>query len=98
MPHQPNVTVESLAYGGDGVAHLDDGRVVFIPFAAPGDVVALRLTEEHPNFVRATIEDLVEPSPDRVDAPCPYFGICGGCQWQHVAYEAQLSAKRAALV
>lgn len=88
------LTIETLAHGGDSVAHLADGRAAFIPGAAPGDIVEVEIAEDHGRFVRARVANLVEPSPHRVDAPCPYFGVCGGCQWQHVSYEAQLEAKR----
>ena len=90
--------VESLAYGGDAVGHLDDGRAAFVRLGCPGDVVDIDVTEDRGRFVRAEIRQLVEPSPDRVEAPCPYFGACGGCSWQHVSAAAQLVAKRRAVV
>lgn len=89
--------IESLAYGGDAIAHADDGRVAFVRYGCPGDVVDVDVVEEHERRIVATIRDVVEASPDRVAAPCPYFGRCGGCQWQHVAYPAQLEAKRRAV-
>lgn len=92
------VTVESLAHGGDGVAHLPDGRTVFVPYACPGDTLRISVTEDRGTWARAVIEDIEEPSAERVHAPCPYFGVCGGCQWQHVSYPLQLSAKRRTLV
>ena len=92
-----NVVIDSLAYGGPGVARAEDGRIVFIEGGCPGDTLDVTVTEEHPRFMRARIESILEASPDRVTPPCPYFGVCGGCQWQHVAYGAQLNAKRAAV-
>jgi 23S rRNA (uracil1939-C5)-methyltransferase len=92
------LSIESLAYGGDGVAHLPDGRAAFVAGACPGDVVRVQVAEDHGRFVKANIEAIVEPSADRVEPPCPYFGICGGCMWQHVSAQAQLSAKRRAVV
>lgn len=92
------LTVETLAHGGDAVAHLSDGRVAFIPGAAPGDIVDAEIAEDHGRFVRAQLVSLVEPSAHRVTAPCPYFGVCGGCQWQHVHYAEQLKAKREMVV
>lgn len=89
--------IESLAYGGAGVASAEDGRIVFVEAACPGDTVEAVLTEEHPRFLKARIDTVLEASPDRVQPPCPYFGECGGCQWQHVSYEAQLLAKRRAI-
>ena len=92
------VTIESLAHGGDAVARLADGRTAFVPYACPGDTVVVQVTEDHGRWVRARIDHVVQASADRVAPPCPYFGACGGCQWQHVAYATQLSAKRRILV
>jgi 23S rRNA (uracil1939-C5)-methyltransferase len=90
--------IESLAAGGDGVARLPDGRVVFVPYSAPGDRVRARVVESRARFARARVEALLEPGPARVEPACPAFGACGGCAWQHVGYAAQLEAKRAILV
>src|SRR2546425_1320274 len=93
------VTITGIAVGGDGVGRLGDGRVVFIPRTAPGDQVRLRdnSLERHRNFARAEVGAIVRASPARVAPPCPHYvnDHCGGCQLQHVAYEGQLSAKRA---
>lgn len=89
-----DVVIESLAAGGDGVGRAPDGRVVFVPFTAPGDRVRLRVLESRPRFVRAKVETLLEPGPARTDPVCPVFGSCGGCSWQHVLGSAQLEAKR----
>lgn len=91
-------TIQSLAHGGDGVTRLADGRTAFVAASCPGDVVTLEVTEDHGRWVKARIAELIEPSPDRVVPPCPYIGLCGGCQWQHVAYAAQLAEKRRTLV
>jgi 23S rRNA (uracil1939-C5)-methyltransferase len=90
--------IESLAYGGDAIAHLDDGRTAFVQGAVPGDTVTAEITEDRGRFVRARTLDVLTPSPDRVEPPCPYFGVCGGCSWQHVGYSAQLAAKRRMVV
>lgn len=90
--------IESLAYGGDAVGHLEDGRAAFVRGACPGDRVSVEIAEDRGRFVRAIVRDIEVPSHLRVDPPCPYFGACGGCQWQHVAYEEQLRAKRRAVV
>ncbi len=87
------VEVQSLAAGGDGVARLEDGRVVFIPWAAPGDRLRIKLTEEKPRFARGRIREILEPGPGRREPACPAAGDCGGCRWQHLEYEAQLEAK-----
>ena len=88
------VDIESLAYGGDGVGRLPDGRTVFVALSAPGDRVAIEVVEERDRFVRAKAAEVTRASGDRVDAPCRYFGLCGGCTWQHVSAAAQLEAKR----
>lgn len=92
------VDIESLAYGGDGVGRLPDGRAAFVALSAPGDRVAVEVVEERDRFVRAKVLEVTRASDDRVAAPCPYFGACGGCTWQHVSAAAQLDAKRRALV
>jgi len=84
--------VDRLSYGGRGVARAD-GYVVFVPYTAPGDVVRARLVRAKRSFGEAEVVEVLKPSADRVSPPCPYFGRCGGCTWQHLRYEAQLAAK-----
>lgn len=91
------LSIERLAYGGDGVATGPDGRVAFVRGGCPGDLVDAEVYEEHARFVRARILEVVRPSPWRVAPPCEHFGTCGGCQWQHVAYPQQLEWKRRAV-
>ena len=69
--------------------------MVFAPYAAPGDVAEVRITEDKKRFLRGEVERVEEAGGVRTEAPCPYFGRCGGCQWQHVTREAQLAAKQA---
>lgn len=83
-------------YGGDGLARLD-GRVVFAPFVLPGERVQVEVEREKPGMVHARTLAVVTPAPERVAAPCPVFGRCGGCHYQHAPYEFQLQAKRAIL-
>jgi 23S rRNA (uracil1939-C5)-methyltransferase len=90
-------TVEKLVYGGDGLARME-GRVVFAPFVLPGERIRVRTWREQPGLVRACALEVLEPAPERVAAPCPVFGRCGGCHYQHAPYEYQLAAKRAILV
>ncbi|MDP2400830.1 MAG: TRAM domain-containing protein, partial [Actinomycetota bacterium] len=90
--------IERLAYGGDGIAHAPEGRTVFVRGSCPGDVVNVELVGEHDRYLKATISEIITASPNRVDSPCPYFGVCGGCQWQHVAYGEQLRAKTGAVI
>jgi tRNA/tmRNA/rRNA uracil-C5-methylase (TrmA/RlmC/RlmD family) len=89
-----DLEVEELAAGGDGVGHAPDGRVIFVPFTAPGDRVRVRITACRSNYACGVVEALLEPGPERVDPVCAVFGSCGGCAWQHVSYAAQLEAKR----
>ena len=87
-----SLTIDDLAYGGEGVGRAD-GYVVFVPGGIPGDRVRVRLDQARSRFGRGAIEAVEEPSPHRVAAPCPYFGRCGGCRLQHVDYQAQLAFK-----
>ncbi len=84
--------IEDIAFGGDGVGRLED-FVVFVPFVAPGETVEVELTEVKKRFARGRLLKVLEPSPERVTPPCPYYGQCGGCQYQHLAYPAQLRLK-----
>jgi tRNA/tmRNA/rRNA uracil-C5-methylase (TrmA/RlmC/RlmD family) len=86
--------IDALAGSGDGVGRTEDGRVVFVPFTAPGDRVRARIAELHPRYARAELDEVLEPSPSRVAPPCSVFGVCGGCSWQHVDYAVQCDAKR----
>jgi 23S rRNA (uracil1939-C5)-methyltransferase len=86
------LAVDDLAFGGDGVGRAD-GYVMFVRGGLPGDRLRVRVTEARGRYGRGTIESVVTPSPDRVEAPCPYFGHCGGCRLQHLAYPAQLAFK-----
>lgn len=94
---EADIRVTGLAHGGDGVGHLPDGRTVFVRGGCPGDVARIGVQQNHERWARGLVLEVIEPSPDRVEAPCPYFGTCGGCQWQHIAYSRQLEAKRAIL-
>jgi 23S rRNA (uracil1939-C5)-methyltransferase len=91
------VRVEKLVYGGDGLARLD-GRVVFAPFVLPGERIRARAEQEKPGLVRARMLEVLEAAGNRVAAPCPVFSRCGGCHYQHAAYQYQLEAKRSILV
>jgi tRNA/tmRNA/rRNA uracil-C5-methylase (TrmA/RlmC/RlmD family) len=85
-------TIDDIAFGGEGVGRVND-FVVFVPFVLVGEEVKAELTEVKKNFARAKLVRVLQPSPERVEAPCPYFGGCGGCQYQHIAYETQLRIK-----
>src|SRR5439155_24203404 len=86
--------IDSLAYGGNGVARLD-GFVVFVRRGLPGDIVRARITKVQRRHAEAVTTEVVEPGPVRVDYPCQHYPTCGGCRFQDLAYEAQLAAKHA---
>lgn len=96
-PEIVELRIESLAAGGDGVGHAPDGRVVFVPFTAPGDRVRVAIGARRARWMRGEVVELLEPGPGRSDPLCAVFGVCGGCDWQHLAYPAQVEAKRAIL-
>jgi 23S rRNA (uracil1939-C5)-methyltransferase len=86
------VEVERILPGGMGLAHAG-GKTVFVSLAAPGDRLRVRVEREHGNVLFASIEEIITPSPLRIEPPCPYFGRCGGCDFQQLTYETQLAAK-----
>ncbi|HLZ43711.1 MAG TPA: 23S rRNA (uracil(1939)-C(5))-methyltransferase RlmD [Candidatus Sulfotelmatobacter sp.] len=93
------LTIEKLIYGGEGLARLPAdasgrGKAVFVPFVLTGEKIEGSLTEQKPGFARARVEQILEPSPHRVQPGCPYFGSCGGCHYQHASYEHQLEIKK----
>jgi 23S rRNA (uracil1939-C5)-methyltransferase len=81
-------------FQGDGLGRLPDGRVIFVPLTVPGDEVEVRLEETRGDFARGRLVRILSPSPVRIEPLCPYFGTCGGCQWQHVAPDAQREWKQ----
>jgi tRNA/tmRNA/rRNA uracil-C5-methylase (TrmA/RlmC/RlmD family) len=86
------LTIHDIAFGGEGVGRVDD-FVVFVPFVLVGEAVAAEITEVKKNFARAKLLRVETVSPERVAPECRYFGACGGCQYQHTAYPAQLQLK-----
>jgi len=85
--------VESLAFGGQGVARVE-GFTVFVPSGLPGQLVEALVLRRRKGYAEARIERILEPSPDQTEPRCEHFGVCGGCLLQHYAYPAQLEAKR----
>ncbi|MBK8482597.1 MAG: class I SAM-dependent RNA methyltransferase [Proteobacteria bacterium] len=88
-----SLRLASLAFGGAAVGRWE-GRAVFVPFGAPGDLARVRVHGQHARWARAELLEVVEPGPARRAPPCRLAGHCGGCQWQHVDYSAQLAAKQ----
>ena len=97
-PETFDIQLEKLTYGGDAMGRLPDNRAVFIPFGLPGERVRVRLVDEKKNFARGEIVEILEPSPDRIDAKCVHFGECGGCHYQSLPYEKQTQAKTNILI
>jgi tRNA/tmRNA/rRNA uracil-C5-methylase (TrmA/RlmC/RlmD family) len=88
-----DLTIHDVAFGGKGVAR-DSGKAVFVPFTIDGERVSARIVREKKQFAEAEVLEVLEASPHRVEAPCPYFGRCGGCSYQHISYEYQLELKQ----
>lgn len=84
----PPLTVETLVNGGAGLARYE-GRVVFVPHTAVGDIVSCRVTKDKKNFLEAQLCEIIQPSSTRCQPICPIAGDCGGCQWQHLSYSEQ---------
>jgi 23S rRNA (uracil1939-C5)-methyltransferase len=90
------IEIEKLVFGGSGLGR-HRGKVVFVPFSAPGDRLLVRAVREKKDYIRGEIERILEPGPGRVDPVCRHFGKCGGCHWQHLEYPLQVKAKLAIL-
>ncbi len=93
MAEELTLELEDMAHGGDAVGR-HQGKVVFVPFGIPGESVHVAITRDRKRFAHGRLLEVLSPSPQRVNPPCPYFGTCGGCNWQHVVYETQLEYKR----
>lgn len=85
--------IEKLVYGGDGLAR-SGGMTYFVPLVAPGETVLAEPVEQRRRFVRARLLRVLQPAAVRIEPPCPYFGLCGGCHYQHLDYPAQLEVKQ----
>lgn len=88
------ITLDAIAHGGEALGR-HGGKVIFVPYAIPGEHVRVEIVEAKERWARARLLEVLRPSPDRVEPPCPHFGPdgCGGCQWQHIAYERQAELK-----
>jgi 23S rRNA (uracil1939-C5)-methyltransferase len=89
-----NIKIDAYAAEGKSIAHLDDGKVLFVENAIPGDTVTVQVTKQKKSWAEGRITELIEPSPFRIEPFCPHFGICGGCKWQMLPYEKQLEYKQ----
>jgi 23S rRNA (uracil1939-C5)-methyltransferase len=87
------ITIDAMRHDGQGVGR-HHGKATFVYGTIPGERVRVRVIEDHSRWSRAELLRVLDPSPDRVEPPCPYFGACGGCHWQHIAYPVQLAFKQ----
>lgn len=84
--------IEKLVYGGEGLAR-ENGETIFVPLVLPGEEVEIEITERKKKLLRGRAARVLQASPQRIDPRCPHFGVCGGCDYQHTSYEAQIAAK-----
>ena len=87
------IELTGMAFGGDAIGRLKDGRPVFAPFGIPGEKVRVELVEEKATYARGRITDILRPSPNRIAPLCKHYGVCGGCHYQHMMYANQLEVK-----
>ncbi len=97
LPLVENIEITAVAAEGKALCRLDD-KVIFVPFAAPGDVVDLQIIRKKHSYAEARIVAMHKPSPLRVEPFCPHFGVCGGCKWQHLPYDYQIECKQQQVV
>ena len=94
MMNNENVTIERMVAGGDGLARLADGRVVFVNGAITGEQIAIEITTNKKDFARANIVEILKPSAYRVAPPCKFVAAgCGGCSWQHLDVSQHMQTK-----
>jgi 23S rRNA (uracil1939-C5)-methyltransferase len=93
MTESVRARIDAMAFKGYGVSRID-GKVVFIPYAAAGDEAWVEILDEKKTYAMGRLVEILTPSPWRVKPPCPYFGRCGGCQWQHIEGAQQVELKK----
>ncbi|MFH0798724.1 MAG: class I SAM-dependent RNA methyltransferase [Pseudomonadota bacterium] len=91
------IAIEKLIHGGNGMGE-SEGKKILVPCSAPGDILEVEIAADHGSWAEGAVASVVEPAPCRVLPPCPVFGECGGCQWQHISYPAQLEWKKRILI
>jgi 23S rRNA (uracil1939-C5)-methyltransferase len=99
MPETIELELTAMAHGGSALGR-HGSQVIFVPYAIPGERVRVEIKEEHARWAQARLLDVLVPSPHRVEPPCPHFGQgkCGGCHFQHIAYEAQAGFKQEVVI
>ncbi len=93
LPVEETLTIEKLVYGGDGLAR-QEGKVILTPFVLPGEVVRAETERQKNDLWRGRLAEVLQPAVSRIAPGCPYFQLCGGCQYQHIDYPLQLEQKR----
>ncbi len=96
-PEILTLKLDTLAYGGDALGRLEDGRLAFVPFALPGETVRARVVEQRRGHARLALVEVLQASPQRIQPCCIHFGQCGGCAYQHLSHADQLAFKTAIL-
>lgn len=94
LPNIENLLITDVASEGNAVGRTADDMVVFVPFAAPGDIVDVKIKKKRKSYAEGVIARMVKPSDERVEPRCEHFGVCGGCRWQHLPYSEQLKFKQ----
>ena len=89
--------IDKVANGGFCIGRYN-GQAVFVRHSLPGELVKAEVTEINKRYLRASVTEVIEPSPQRIEPPCKYAGICGGCDWQHAKYEYQLELKSSVVI
>jgi len=94
MPGESRVDLDltAIAHGGEAIGRWQ-GKIVFVPYAIPGERVRVRIVEDRRNYARAELLEVLASSEDRVVPSCPHYGVCGGCRWQHISYGRQLDLR-----
>lgn len=91
----PEIRIEKIIHGGLGLGRLPDGMVCMVPYVLPDEIVEVSLLKRYPGYWEAQPEKIIESSEDRVDPPCPYYSVCGGCSLQHMSQKSEQSMKKA---
>ncbi|BAU23712.1 hypothetical protein THC_1345 [Caldimicrobium thiodismutans] len=94
---QFDLKIEKMVFGGEGLGRSSSGKVVFVPYTLPGELVRVGIYEEYRDYARGMVLEVLEASPHRINPPCRYYGLCGGCQFQHATYEEELRIKERVL-
>jgi 23S rRNA (uracil1939-C5)-methyltransferase len=96
MPNELQLSIEKLVYGGEGLSHAE-GNTVFVPYVLPGEEVRASVRARTKKLIHASLLQVLKPAQHRIAAPCPHFGTCGGCHYQHIQIEEQVRLKKAIL-